>query len=565
MVFIVYSEVSEKKLSGSLGMPEYSYYFVLRGFVPVLRELGRVIPVQNPEKDVDAIYDDCLRKGEQCVFLSFSPPNKSAVGLRCPTLCVFAWEFDRIPDEVWDNDPKNDWRNVLADHGRAITLSQYSADAVKRAMGPDFPVASIPVPVWDAYEHCSDRYASFPAGVTDMTITGNIIDSRNYEILPDAFDILNSTDGFNFLPWPGGTLRMRFTQTDDFSQSLGGFYEPEPWGTWSRIEKPWVLLPYLFAGEVRIKIRLDGYAGNANREITVALGSQEKKIILKDGWTESEVTFFVLSPHNVLKFSGLDLSPVSNARDARTMGIGLHWLEISTNRAEVEPGREASGMAVPRRTQIDGIVYTSVFNPADDRKNWMEMVKAFCMAFRDTQDATLVLKMTHHSLSSFMGKLHFLFQTMWPFRCRIVALHGYLADADYEKLIAATSVYVNAARCEGLCLPLMEFMSCATPSIAPCHTSLADYVDASSTWIVNSGIEPGIWPHDPRNVFRALRYRIDWESLRDAYRQSYETIKHDPEAYRAMGEAARAKMKAYASNAAVKKLLKDFFSIKDYA
>lgn len=64
MVFIVYSEVSEKKLSGSLGMPEYSYYFVLRGFVPVLRELGRVIPVQYPEKEVDAIYDDCLLQGE---------------------------------------------------------------------------------------------------------------------------------------------------------------------------------------------------------------------------------------------------------------------------------------------------------------------------------------------------------------------------------------------------------------------------------------------------------------------------------------------------------------------
>ena len=107
MIFIVYSQISEEKLNGSLGMPEYSYYFVLRGFLPVLRELGQVIVVSNPEQEVDAIYDGCRKRGENCVFVSFSPPNKSVIGLRCPTVCVFAWEFDSIPDEVWDGDRKN--------------------------------------------------------------------------------------------------------------------------------------------------------------------------------------------------------------------------------------------------------------------------------------------------------------------------------------------------------------------------------------------------------------------------------------------------------------------------
>lgn len=73
MLFIVYSQVSEEQLKQSLGMPEYSYYFVLRGFLPVLRELGKVVVVKNPEQEVDAIYDDCLKRGEDCVFLTFSP------------------------------------------------------------------------------------------------------------------------------------------------------------------------------------------------------------------------------------------------------------------------------------------------------------------------------------------------------------------------------------------------------------------------------------------------------------------------------------------------------------
>ncbi len=123
----------------------------------MLNRLGRVIHVQEPEREVDALYDECRSQNETCFFLCFSPPNKAPVGLRCPSLCVLNWEFERIPDEVWNGDPKNDWRYVLARHGRAITLSQYSARAVKKAMGPDFPVVSIPVPVGEAFEDYRNR------------------------------------------------------------------------------------------------------------------------------------------------------------------------------------------------------------------------------------------------------------------------------------------------------------------------------------------------------------------------------------------------------------------------
>jgi glycosyltransferase involved in cell wall biosynthesis len=562
MIFIAYSQVSEEQLNHSLGMPEYSYYFVLRGFLPVLRELGQVILVSNPEQEVDAIYNDWLKRGEECVFISFSPPNKSITGLRCPTICVFAWEFDRIPDEVWDGDPKNDWRSVFADHGRTITLSRYSTDAVKKSMGQDFPVTSIPVPIWDAFATYASRHHTLPDAQTVMTFRGNIIDSRNYAITSDSFEIKNSFEGFRFDPFPGGTIRMGFGLSDDFHVYLGGFYEPESWGTWSRIEKPWILLPYILTGEVRIKLRLDGYAGNANREISISLGSDEKKIKIAGGFADADLSFHLGKPENVLKFSGLDLTPVPNARDSRSMGIGLHYLEMSADGVRPDQMQQTDRGDSVRHVSLDGIVYTSVFNPGDDRKNWIDMVKAFCAAFRDVEDATLVLKMTHHSVSSFLGRLHFMYQQMWPFKCRIIALHGYLDDAEYEKLIAATSFYVNSARCEGLCMPLMEFMSCGKPAIAPCHTSLADYVEKSSTLIVESGVEPAIWPHDPRELFRALKYRIDWESLMNAYRQSYDIVKNKPDVYRGMAEAARQKMKEYSSTDAVKKQLKTFLNLK---
>ena len=43
-------------------------------------------------------------------------------------------------------------------------------------------------------------------------------------------------------------------------------------------------------------------------------------------------------------------------------------------------------------TQVDGVVYVSVFNPKDGRKNWHHLITAFCWAFREVDDATLVLR-----------------------------------------------------------------------------------------------------------------------------------------------------------------------------
>jgi glycosyltransferase involved in cell wall biosynthesis len=561
MIFIVYSEISEEKLSGSLGMPEYSYYFVLRGFLPVLRELGQVVMVNNPEQEVDAIYDDCQKRGEGCVFLSFSPPNKSAMGLRCPTVCVLAWEFDRIPDEVWDDDQKNDWRYVLSNHGRTITLSQYAAAAVKKAMGNDYPVVAIPVPVWDtfaAYRNQSTDNCS--AEKMDITIRGNIVDSRNYHIRSDSFELIEPFESFQFQNWSGETLHLGFSMTDEFSACLGGFYRSEPWGTWSHITKPWILLPYKLSGTVNLKITARGHGHNANKEIFVSIGNESKKILLRDLFTEMAVSFHLSKPENVLNFSGLDLTPIPGAKDQRFLGIGLRYIEISGDPCEefVKVTEQVNSPVC--KVILEGVVYTSVFSPTDGRKNWKDIVTAFCTAFQDVEDATLVLKMVHHSLASFLVKLNSLLEQLWPFKCRVVALQGYMDSVEYEALISATHFYINASKAEGLCLPLMEYMACCKPSIAPCHTSMVDYVDSSSTLIIDSSLEPCMWPHDPRSIFRSMRYRIDWESLVNAYRRSYDIAKNKPDVYRKMAESASSQMNKFSSNIVVKEKLQKFFA-----
>ncbi len=88
MLIIIYSETNQSNILENLGKPEYSYYFVLKEFRPVLERLGRVVEVTRPDDEIDQLYADCLARGEDCVFLSFSPliaplPTTLARQLRC--------------------------------------------------------------------------------------------------------------------------------------------------------------------------------------------------------------------------------------------------------------------------------------------------------------------------------------------------------------------------------------------------------------------------------------------------------------------------------------------------
>ena len=74
MNFILYSDVNDSSISQSLGRPEYSYYFVLKAYRPVLESLGRV-HVVAAVAEVDALYQQHLAAGEDSLFLCFTPPH----------------------------------------------------------------------------------------------------------------------------------------------------------------------------------------------------------------------------------------------------------------------------------------------------------------------------------------------------------------------------------------------------------------------------------------------------------------------------------------------------------
>lgn len=68
MLIIIHSETNKSNIQQNLGRPEYSYYFVLKEFRPVLERIGQVIEVSNPDELVDRLYFDSQSRGEDCVF-----------------------------------------------------------------------------------------------------------------------------------------------------------------------------------------------------------------------------------------------------------------------------------------------------------------------------------------------------------------------------------------------------------------------------------------------------------------------------------------------------------------
>lgn len=417
MILLVHTSTASHDIPQQLGRPEYSYRFVLHEFKPLLEQLGTVIEVADPEHDVDRIYAACVERGESCVFLCFLPPNKTPIALACPTIPVFAWEFETLPNEAFAGKPRNDWRRVLARLGSAITHSSFTVDRTHAELSENLPIVCAPAPLWDRMQALRDA----PAPPRTLAIDGLLIDS-----------------------------------------------------------------------------------------------------------TRTDLSFYCKS---ALLAAAPDALPLPSNLDEYQGSIDL-----------------------------DGVVYTAIFNPYDARKNWLQMINAFCEALRDKPDATLLIKLTHHDPADIIPDMLEAIYTMGPASCRVLLVHAYLQQADYNALLLNTTYAVNVSNGEGQCLPLMEYMSAGVPAVACRHTSMLDYIDSDCAFVIGSSLEMGAWPHDQRQAYRTMRRRVHFQSLVNAYRRSYYVAHHEPDVYARMSEAARQSLERYCSTRVVRPRIERFLA-----
>lgn len=395
---LVYSPVAEGEIASALGRPDYSYYFVYKRFLPLLEKFGTVQPLADLG-ELDNLAQQARAAGEDPILMLFAPPHETPLNPPCPVVPVFAWEFDTIPNEPLGGSERHNWTSVLQETPVAITHSQFAVDAVRNSLGEDYPIYSMPAPVFDGFS-----------------------------AIPNA-------------EWTGQprTLALDGTVLDSVAMGLRG--EPE------------FSVPELITG--------------------------------------------------------------------------------------------------PQTLELSGVVFTSIFNPADKRKNWLDALSAFVYAFRDNPDVTLVLKLVHFDRELACWTVLQEMRKLAPYQCRVVALHGYLEQDSFDELVRATTFTVNSAHAEGQCLPLMEFMSAGKPAIAPDHTSMADYITAENSFVVEGHREPAAWPQDPRMVFRCTRYRIEWATLKAGYEQAWQVVTEDPEAYWAMSRQAQETLRDHCSRAVI--------------
>jgi glycosyltransferase involved in cell wall biosynthesis len=444
MHFILHSETDEESIAERMGHADYRYYFILRSFQPALERIGTVEVVHDPSRQVDDIFDRHTAAGEDAIFFYFGPPDKAPLGFRCPMVIVLAWEYSTLPNEIWDEFARSDWRVTLAALGGAIVPCSYTARVVKSVMGENYPVTVVSGAIWEKVENIREAVVSqsAPASV-EFLAYGTVLDTTNLGLSADRL------------------ISPR---------------RPKPPSTNG--------------------VSADAEARLENAEFTAPADDPLHDLILEHP----------------------------------------HLLNLPPN---VKPGAGSNGVPV----RLDGAVYTTFMDPVNERKNMHDLVTAFCYAFRFTADATLVLKMVHWNVNVYRDGLLLLLSRLGPLKCRVVAIHAFLDDEAMAKLASVTTFYVNASYCEAMCQSLMEFMSFGKPAIAPFHTAMADYIDKDVAFIPECASEYSMWPNDPRQMWRCDRYRIEWDSLQDAYLKSYDMAKNDRPAYDAMGKRAMARIR----------------------
>ncbi|QEG23604.1 glycosyltransferase [Mariniblastus fucicola] len=207
---------------------------------------------------------------------------------------------------------------------------------------------------------------------------------------------------------------------------------------------------------------------------------------------------------------------------------------------------------LPARFEVDqldlsGVVYTSIFNPNDGRKNWQDLITSFLVALGERDDATLVVKLVTRDSVAVAKFLRFYRGRDIDQRCRVIVTSEYLTDQQLVDLTEASTYYIQTTKAEGNCLPLMNFLAAGRPGISPCHSAISDYFDDEIGFVADSNPEPAAWPHDPHLRTRSTWGRLVWTSMVDQIRKSYQIAKDSPETYNEISQRSRERLRSWAS------------------
>jgi glycosyltransferase involved in cell wall biosynthesis len=201
MKFLLYAQAYSCGIRELPDAVDHTSFSVLRAFAGALGKFGNVQELSDPLQ-AEEIHLQCANAGEDCVLLSFAPPYLTPLLPTCPVIPVFAWEYPNIPERIeesgWQEDPRHDWRFVLAWTHGAIVLTSHARNAVRQSMGSDYPVAVIPFPVSGDIEALLRSRQPNNLKSAVLELRGCVADHLKMGIDVDAIVVDNDEDAVPF-------------------------------------------------------------------------------------------------------------------------------------------------------------------------------------------------------------------------------------------------------------------------------------------------------------------------------------------------------------------------------
>jgi glycosyltransferase involved in cell wall biosynthesis len=489
--FFVSTTGCARSISMNLGSPAYSYVFALEGLAPVLEEFGVWQLLERPESRLPFLAAKATAEGFRPVHLSMNPPQDGYFTPAVPTIVYPFWEFPRIPDRDFGYDTRQNWARMCRPASLVLTSCRFTAEAIGRS-DIRCPVAVVPIPL-------DPDYFSLPPWRRDQSWT---LTCRHTVLSPEEC----------------GDEQARASVSDE--------------GPPTRKRRVWQF---------------------AKRGFHVVYPWLDPKSVEKISRVKTALLFTARQSPLKLAYLGVRAGYRRTVRRWLSLAA-LEKITTAKNKALALAGRSPATVIdplLPRAPiRLEGLTYTSILNLGDLRKNYMDMLSAFLIAFRERSDVTLVIKLAtsphreHHEV----GILRKQYQSLGlNHACRVVVITEFLDSDAMRGLMQATTYYVNTSHSEGACLPLQQALAGGRPGIAPDHTAMADYMDSDVGFVPRSDPEPAFWPHDPDMRLETERYRLVWTDIRDCFLASANVVDREPRRYQALAENATRKMAAYAS------------------
>jgi glycosyltransferase involved in cell wall biosynthesis len=182
-----------------------------------------------------------------------------------------------------------------------------------------------------------------------------------------------------------------------------------------------------------------------------------------------------------------------------------------------------------------------------ERKNFLDLITAFHLAFEPTDNVSLVIK-THRPGSSSADSLKYIQQVIYNHKRKLnirqiyqqeILICDRLSDLDMIGLHNACDCFVMPSCGEAFCRPAAEALVLGKTPIVTDNTGMIDFINNTNGFVVNSRKQPVILEErtlsNDFDIYNAYEYwyKPNIYSLIESMQKIYQMSKKDKETYKA--------------------------------